>query len=362
MSLPSKPAGPWHHRVLVGAFCVLLSLLFYWLLGFVVNDLGSWPGPAWEEVERQLLDPKLLARANDLRLELDQVGRSVLEQRQRQAGLRDSTTNSERTMNQLLEIQRLSLQKGLPLSEAESRALDEAKTLFLGNQAKYQALNEQISLLTEQQSSLEALQRDLDKTLTAAREPVRNAYASLLTRHNLKVAALKLAVVLPLLGLAVWMFLKWRGSLYRLPVYGLGLAVLTKAIMVMHEHFPRKYFKYLLVLAALGLVGRILVHLLRMAADPKHDWLLRQFREAYEQFLCPRCRFPIRRGPLKYALWTRRSLSKAAPAMDTPSTPEEPYTCPCCGARLFEECPSCHAIRHSLLPCCTKCGVEKRLA
>jgi hypothetical protein len=33
--------------------------------------------------------------------------------------------------------------------------------------------------------------------------------------------------------------------------------------------------------------------------------------------------------------------------------------CPMCATKLFEECPSCHAIRHSLLPACEKCGAEK---
>ena len=42
----------------------------------------------------------------------------------------------------------------------------------------------------------------------------------------------------------------------------LGLAVLVKTLMVMHEHFPRRYFKYVLIVMALllaaylGLAGR----------------------------------------------------------------------------------------------------------
>ena len=33
--------------------------------------------------------------------------------------------------------------------------------------------------------------------------------------------------------------------------------------------------------------------------------------------------------------------------------------CPCCGSVLFEECASCHKIRHAMLPSCSHCGAEK---
>jgi predicted RNA-binding Zn-ribbon protein involved in translation (DUF1610 family) len=93
-----------------------------------------------------------------------------------------------------------------------------------------------------------------------------------------------------------------------------------------------------------------------MIAFPKKDWLLKQYREAYEAFFCPICDYPIRRGPLKYMFWSRRSIRKLQVPPVSPNGTEEPYTCPMCATKLFEECPSCHAIRHSLLPACEKCG------
>ena len=74
------------------------------------------------------------------------------------------------------------------------------------------------------------------------------------------------------------------------------------------------------------------------------------------------CNFPIRRGPLKYLSWNRRSLKKLTATPESVPTADEPYVCPACGTRLFEECGDCHAIRHALLPACSKCGKEKALA
>jgi predicted RNA-binding Zn-ribbon protein involved in translation (DUF1610 family) len=162
-----------------------------------------------------------------------------------------------------------------------------------------------------------------------------------------------------LLALAVWLFLKHRGRLYASLVYGFGLALLVKVGMVMHEHFPARYFKYVLLLVALAVVAGLLVRLLRSMAFPKPDWLLKQYRDAYEHFLCPICAHPIRRGPLKHLFWTRSSLKRLRIPDGSATAADEPYVCPACVTTLFEACPACRHIRHSLLPACEHCGQVK---
>lgn len=359
VNVQPKSKGPWTHRVLVLVFSLLLGVLVYWLLGFIVDDLGSWPGPVYEEVEKRLLDQDLVQQSKELQAQIAEANRSISEQKDRQKVLRDSTDNSERTMNQLLEVQRLSLQKGVALTEADQAALAESKQLFLANQKRYQQINEQIAQLNDRLRELESKHRGIEKQLEEKRQVVNEEYRSLATRHQLILAALKLAVLVPLLAAAVVLLLKKRSSLYAPLFYASGIALLVKVGLVMHEHFPTRYFKYVLILAGLGIVARILVILLRMAAFPKKDWLLKQYRDAYERFLCPICDYPIRRGPLKYTFWSRRSLKKLNLPLQSPPESDEPYSCPVCGTRLFEECPSCHAMRHALLPACAQCGAEK---
>ncbi len=125
----------------------------------------------------------------------------------------------------------------------------------------------------------------------------------------------------------------------------------------MHEYFPARYFKYVLILAMLAGALRVLVYLLHMVAFPNTDWLVKPYREAYEAFLCPVCGHPIRRGPLKYLSWTRRSIRKLSAVRGTTGEPaEEPYTCPACCTVLYEPCTACGKVRHALLPACEKCG------
>ncbi len=264
-------------------------------------------------------------------------------------------------MTQLLELQKLTLQKGLTPSAEETRALAESERFFLTNQTKYQEMNDQIAALNEQLGALEDRERALQEKLAVLRPAIEKEFYQLQSRHQFKLAASKLAVLLPLLTLAVWLFLKQRGGLYAFLVYGFGLAVLLKVGVVMHEYFPRRYFKYVLILIAIVLVVRILIYLLRAMAYPKLDGLLKQYREAYEHFLCPVCAHPIRRGPRQHLFWTRASLKKLNVPAGAGATDDEPYTCPVCTTPLFEACPSCQRIRHALLPACAHCGATKQI-
>jgi hypothetical protein len=353
--------GPWTHRVLVLFFTLLFGVLFYWLLGFLMRDIDTWEGPDYREVEKQSLEAGLLDEAASLKTRMEDTSRSLTEQKSRQSVLRDSTENAQRTLSQLQDMQRLALQKGMALSEAERQALEESLRLFLANQRQYQEINDRIAGLNEQSRQWQEQERLLNQRMESGRRRAQETYGKLQWQHQLKLAAVKLAVLLPLLLAAVFVFLKKRGGLYTPLVYAFGLAVLAKVILVIHQHFPTRYFKYLLLAASLAVVARVLVYLLRMVAHPKADWLLKQYREAYERFLCPVCSFPIRRGPMRYFFWTRRTVKKLPILPEAGLTADEPYTCPSCGTRLFEECAACHAVRHALLPACTRCGAGKEI-
>ncbi|MAE67519.1 MAG: hypothetical protein CMJ18_24945 [Phycisphaeraceae bacterium] len=135
-------------------------------------------------------------------------------------------------------------------------------------------------------------------------------------------------------------------------------------LVVMHEHFPRRWFKYILILILLAAAARLLVYFIRSIVAPSKDKLLRQYRDAYEKFLCPVCEYPIRRGPMKFLYWNRRTLKKLRlPAQSAEEdTSGDPYICPSCSADLFSECPSCHAVRPTLLPFCDHCGAASDFA
>lgn len=350
------------HRILIIVFSVVFAILVFWLLGFILDDIGSIKAPQFDEVEKRHLDKNLIDRSKELGEQIEENKRMQRDHSERQALLRDSTNSSKETMNQLLEMQKLSLQKGVRPSEAEQKALAESESLFLSNQRRYQEINEDTVKLSEQQRSLQEEKRKIEATLGKQREPARKEHASLMRKHSMKIAAIKLLVLVPLLLLAAGILYKSRKSIYVPLIFAAGIALFVRVALVIHEYFPSRIFKYILLLVAIALVFQLLIFLIRMAAFPKKEWLLKQYREAYEKFYCPVCGFPIRRGPHKYIFWTSRNIAKqtAAPAAST--FQEEVYSCPACGAQLYEKCDACQSIRHSLLPYCEKCSVEKEMS
>jgi len=355
----TRHKGPWMHRWLVHLFTVVFGLLSYWLLGFLINDIGQWPGPDYQAIEERGLDRDLTSEAERLEDEIATVQRDIEAQQVRQTTLRDSTQNAQTTMNQLLAFQRLSLEKDVTPSEEEKLALAESQKRFLANQAQYQQLTEEVGQLQEQLRDLEGQQRLNQEQLTTARIPIRSEFDQLRRQHDLKIAAVKLATLTPLLIAAVLLFLKKRESIYLPLVAAFGIAVTVKVMLVMHEYFPTRYFKYVLILTLLAAVTKALISLVRTIAFPKHEFLQKQFREAYEAFLCPMCSYPIRRGPLKFLFWTRRTIKKLQIRQTEGAEADAPYSCPSCGTRLFEECESCHKTRHALLGTCEHCGTIK---
>ncbi|MCC7421783.1 MAG: hypothetical protein IT428_16000 [Planctomycetaceae bacterium] len=226
--------GPWTHRVLVHFFTVCLTVLIYWLLGFLMDDIRTWPGPDFATIETQLLDPRTVEQSKDLAVKMEETQRQIKDEGERQRILRESTQSSQETMRQLMEIQRLGLQKDVTPTAEEQKALADAETLFLTNQRRSQEINEKVATLDEQLRELQAQSRGAEVKLQAGRVEVQREFDLQMQRHDLKMAFISLAALSPFLALAAWLFFKHRTSLYSPMIYAYGLAVLLKIAAVMH--------------------------------------------------------------------------------------------------------------------------------
>lgn len=343
---------------LVWVFSGLLGLLCYWLLTFMVDDIGSRPGPDYATIERAELDPTLTARRAQLVREIEEVRRQIAEMETQQNLLQDSTRASQQTMNQLIDLRRLSLEKEVAPAPAEQEALAEAEHRFLENQRQYQQMAETVARQNLRRVALDEELRGVESSLEVARQPLDDKFRTLNEQHHWKLAAWKLSLLVPLLLIGALISWRLRGGPYAAMAYAFALAVGIKVFVVMHHHFPAQYFKYILIGTLLIVVIRVLVHLLRMMAHPKVEMLVKQYREAYEAFLCPVCAYPIRRGPWRFLAWTRSSVWKIVPPVATGET-EEPYTCPVCTHTLYEKCTACGGVRPSLLTACPHCGNQR---
>lgn len=359
MTTKRSPKGPWIHRFSIRLFTVILAVLVYWVLGFLVQDIESIDGPDYAELEKNYVDQALIEKQEALESAIFDVERSIRNKRDEMKIVSDSSHNLQKTINQLIELQKLTVEKSVSLPENEQATLSGSLSHFLESQKQYQSHNTELSKLTEQKRELESEKLATAEEIGQQRKPAREEYKKLSEKHAIRLASLQLLILIPLLAAGAFVIVKKRGSIYFPLFLGYGAATLLKVSLVIHEYFPSRYFKYVLILGMLIAVVRLLVYFIRVVAFPKAQWLTKQYREAYERFLCPICEYPIRTGPRKFMFWKRRTVNKVPLPRETPK--DEAYTCPACGTGLFEECQECHNIRHALLPFCQHCNAEKKI-
>ncbi|MCK4374384.1 MAG: hypothetical protein KAX19_03610 [Candidatus Brocadiae bacterium] len=269
MNAKQKPKGPWINRFVTRLFTLVLAALIFWFLGFLVQDIRSIKGPQREAIATRHVDQSLVDRKRTLEKQTADLDRKIGDQKEEQSIAGDSSQNLQSTMNQLIELQRLSIQKDIALSESEQKNLGISLNQFLESQKKYQELNTSILQLMAEKRALDDERRDVDRRLEQQRRPALEEYNRLRKTHRLKLAALQLLVLLPLLVVGAIVIMKKRASIYFPLFVAFGGATLLKVTLVIHEYFPTRYFKYILISVLLLAVARLLVHFIRTVAFPK---------------------------------------------------------------------------------------------
>ncbi|PCJ33160.1 MAG: hypothetical protein COA90_00570 [Gammaproteobacteria bacterium] len=356
-----KPKAPWTHRFAIKLFTLLLSIFSFWLLGFIVHDIDTIEGPSYTEYENRAVSEKNVLTRTELRKEISLLRINIENEETNQRVLKSSTNNLQKTISQILAIQKLDTANETQRGEEESKAFSNSLNLFLENQKQFQAINTTISTLTTEKQILSKQLEDIESIIEIDKKKGRAEYYTVLDTHNSKIAFYKLSLLAPFLLLALFAAYKTMGK-PSFPIYlSFALATVLKVSLIIHEYFPSKLFKYVLLLMLIVAVLRLLSYFIKAVAAPKKSLLIKQYRDSYTHFLCPMCEYPIRKGPMKYLFWTRKTLKKLQ--LPTTSEPDNnPYHCPSCGTGLFEPCSSCNSIRHSLLPYCESCDDEKEVA
>jgi len=348
--------GTWVQRFGIVVLGVIFGVLLFWLLGFLARDIETIRGPELSQVEARYVEAGLKQRRERLGTELAEVKEKIANKREQQQVLQDGTKGLQNTINQLLSIKEQSLKEGGALSGESNLTLVESQKLFLENQRNYQHLSEEVAELTGRQQGLAKEFSLVSAGIKQQRQDAREEYNRLMVRHRLKLAGLKLAVMVPVFLVAAWFFMRKRSGAYRAIVYAMFVAAFLRVLLIAHEYFPRKFFKYIALLVIIGIVVRLLVYLIGRVVSPSREVLVRQYQEAYDKGLCPVCGKPIIRSGLRYGAGNRRQGVVFFGAEVLEKVREQVYACPSCGTVLYGKCENCGGVRHSLLPFCEHCG------
>ncbi|NQU43468.1 hypothetical protein HQ520_09290 [bacterium] len=360
MSKQEPVKGPLGLRLLVWVGSAILAVLLIWAIGFVLKDAGRFRQISWPEVEKEIVGRENLDRLESLKNQIDELKAQLTARRERRDFLRQNVQSLQDTLRRMLEIQQQSPSDETGMSDREKGILSQVQEAFLANQSEFER---ELDL----QNEFEQVQRDrrqLELQVEGKRKEAQEEYRRRQEKRNLQAAGIKVAFLLPLILVAAWLFLRKRGSAFDPIIYAFSFAVLWELFVIIHEHFPKEYFKYIFVGAAILVVLRVLFSVIRLMTRPGASWLLKRYREAYRKGNCAVCGYPIvpEGLPLTHEGHFQQRHKKA-PIPPAPSTgqPQQPYVCPSCGTNLFEHCGSCEQMRHTLLPNCLHCGAEKEI-
>ncbi len=224
---------------------------------------------------------------------------------------------------------------------ARTQALDALNAARIAAQHAVDTQNQAVldaqQAQNEAQGKLDALEAIADGQLAAASN-----------RAELRVFGYRLALTLPLLGLAGWLFVRRRRSTWWPFVWGFILFALFTFFVELVPYLPSYggYVHYGVGLLVTVLVGRYtIVSLNRYLAQQK----------AAEQLPDQ-----IRRDELDYDTALARLAKAACPGCERPIDLQNQANdfCPHCGIGVFDHCGTCSARKSAFARFCHACGTQ----
>ena len=220
------------------------------------------------------------------------------------------------------------------------------ETLRQTERQAQQALQDQEQALLNARQQSARVQQQLDVLEDQAREQLQQAYRA----QELRVFLYRLALTLPLLVIAGWLFVKQRKSTWWPFVWGFIFFALFAFFVELVPYLP-SYGGY--VRSAVGIVVTVLVGRWAIVALQRYLERQRQAEALPAQ---------ERRTHVSYdKAWTH--LSKGVcPGCERKVELKDGVTdyCPHCGIGLFEPCHACQARMSSFAKFCFSCGTPAK--
>lgn len=278
----------------------------------------------------------------------DQARREIDQARLALDAAEQSSRNARETFSNWLSTRRATQ---LPAQDTEliqrTQALDALKAAEAQAQERLTALRRQrLDLSQAREQAVEQLQA-LEAVAAEALQAERR-------RVELRVFLYRLALTLPLLALAGWLFVKKRQSPWWPFVWGFIFFALFAFFVELVPYLPSYggYVRYLVGLLITALVGRYAIvglqrYLARQKEAEAHSAEQRREALGYDTALarlakgvCPGCERPV-------------DLKAAAAGQATGGALN---FCPHCGIGLFDHCGACNARKSAFSRFCPDCG------
>ncbi|MFC3148550.1 serine endopeptidase [Piscinibacterium candidicorallinum] len=222
---------------------------------------------------------------------------------------------------------------------ARTKALDGLKAKEREAQRVLEGIDAQLLGLTQQRSAVQRTLADLEysaNTLLAAER----------RKQELRVFAYRLALTLPLLLIAGWLFVKKRKGQYWPFVWGFIFFALFAFFVELVPYLPSYggYVRYIVGIALTLIIGHYAIRAMQRYLERQ------KLAEAQPEVQ--------RRESLSYDLAMARLAKKVCPGCERPvdlANPENNH-CPHCGIGLFDRCGKCNTRKNAFARYCHACG------
>ena len=219
-------------------------------------------------------------------------------------------------------------------AKLEQFAKAERETLAKVEEQEQAALNAR--------QTAEQTQAKLRHLETEAQGKLEDAYRA----QELRVFLYRLALTLPLLVIAGWLFAKRRQSIWWPFVWGFIFFALIAFFVELVPYLPSYggYVRYIVGIVVTALAGR--------------QAILALNRYLEQQKLAEQMPDAKRRTALDYDVALTRLAKSVCPGCERPVDPKDESIdfCPHCGIKLHDRCGSCHTRKSAFAKYCHACG------
>lgn len=328
----------------------LVAFLFAWfLIGLGSTIVGDLPQVEQHRSIEDFMDPQ---RTPVLKQSIKDAGRAADEAQAalEQAQLRHQTAQANNRAARETFNNWLATRQVTQKPEQDSELIARTQALDLLRQAERDAL---AAVETQQQAALDARQAQdrAQDELRQLEDAARDGYQAALRAQELRVFGYRLALTLPLLVAAGWLFKKHRkGSSWPF-VWGFIFFALFAFFVELVPYLPSYggYVRYVVGIVLTVVGGRYAIAALQRYLERQKQ------AEAQPDTL--------RRKELDYDLAQARLAKNVCPGCERAVDLKDGKTdfCPHCGLCLFDHCGHCKTRKSAFARYCFSCGTESRL-
>ena len=345
MSKSLRLSEKWFRRGLWVVAAVFAAFLIG-LGGTIVGDLPKVEQTLSNDdfIDRVAADP-LRARYKQADLVQQRADESLEQAGLKLSAAQEASRNARESFSNWIATRRATAQ---PDQDAEliarTRALDALKR---AEDTAQRTIDTQQQLALDARQAQDGLRRELDVLESAAEEKLQAEYR----RVELRVFGYRLALTLPLLLVAGWLFAKKRKSTYWPFVWGFIFFALFAFFVELVPYLPSYggYVRYVVGIVVTVLVGRYAIVAL-------NGYLARQKLAEAQPDL-------VRREELSYDTALTRLSKSVCPGCERPVDLKNPEIdfCPHCGIGLYDHCGRCDARKSAFSKFCHACGADAKV-